>query len=118
MDLNNKLQARLFAGIVVIVTVFLAIGAFDANKKRFRKRLDINFKGPVESMHYDYQKPPYVIVNNKEYDLVALFILDLRYTIQVGDTIIKQKVDLRIKIIKPNTKDTIYNRDPRYKKGY
>ncbi len=121
MDLNNKNQARLFALIVSIVTIILAVIAFNNRKNIPGKEFNWNFKGVVEKVHYNEKGIAYVTVNGKEYNLISM-IMDLNYSIQKGDTIIKQKGDYRIKIIRPNGKDTIYDRNPQYSplnyKGY
>jgi len=65
------------------------------------------FTGPVERVWYDNKGYPFVIVNGREYYLGDA-IWHFNVKIHKGDTIVKQKGDLRIKIIKPHTKDTIY----------
>jgi len=67
--------------------------------------VDWNFKGEVTKVKYDVKGCPTVTVRGKKY---YLFNVVLMYTINRGDTIIKNKGDLRIKIIRRNTKDTLY----------
>ena len=69
-----------------------------------------NFKGVVEKVRYDNQKHAYVTVNGTEYFLFYT-IWDSDVKISKGDTIIKEPGDLRIKLIKPNSKDTLYDRN-------
>ena len=117
MDLNNKYQARLFVVIVSILTILLAVIAFNKNKGFKKKEFYWSFKGVVEKVHYTYQGIPYVTVNGKEYNLNGANTT-LDYKIKKGDTIIKQKGDIRIKIIRPNSRDTIYDRNPIYDPSY
>jgi len=74
-------------------------------------RLDMSFKGAAEKVYYNVKGIPHITINGKEYNLIGT-IKNLDYKIQEGDTVIKQKHDLRIKIIRPNSRDTIYDRDP------
>ena len=66
-----------------------------------------DFKGPVEKVWYSEKGTPSITVNGKEYWVFHL-IWNNGTKIDKGDTVIKQKGDLRLKLIKPNTRDTIY----------
>ena len=120
MDLNNKNQTILFTSIIGIL-VILSIIAAHHQKNNLKRRLNLNLKGAVEKVYYDDKGIPSVTVKGKKYDLIGT-IVNQDNKIQQGDTIIKQSGDLRVKIIRPNSRDTIYERnplyDPRYHKQY
>lgn len=67
---------------------------------------DIHFRGPVTKVYYDQRHHPYITIKGKERNLDWM-IWDRYCTINVGDTIIKSKGDLKVKLIKRNSKDTI-----------
>jgi len=107
MDLKSKKDR--YTLLTTIAFILLIIGLI----KRYtepKKVLKWNFKGVVEKVRYDNQKHPLVTVNGKEYFLFYT-IWDSNVKIFKGDTIIKEKGDLRIKLIRPNSKDTLYDRN-------
>jgi len=73
-----------------------------------------NFKGPVEHVRYTNDKPLEITVNRKRY-ILSYAVWDMDIKIYTGDTVIKEKGSLVIKLIRKNSKDTIYVRK-RHKK--
>jgi hypothetical protein len=66
-----------------------------------------HFKGPVEKVKYNIQGTPLVTIRGKEYNLYwTIWHNDVK--IYKGDTLIKEKGDRRIKLLRQNSKDTIY----------
>ena len=112
MNLRNKNQLILFVLIIGSLVVSSIIAAH--HKKDYLKdKLNLSFKGAVRKIYYNVKDIPYITVNGKEYNLIGT-IRNLDYKIQKGDTIIKQKGDIRIKIIRPDSRDTIYDRNQKY----
>jgi hypothetical protein len=101
--MNNKgifLLVKVFVGVLMI---YLIIKAFStaAEKKSW------SFKGPVEKVWYDDKGFPTVWVNGNKYDLYDTK-WDSDDIINVGDTLIKRKGDLRITLIRRNSNDTVF----------
>jgi hypothetical protein len=101
--MNNK-GMFLLAKILAVLLILYFI----------KKRIDMpttiegwSFKGPVEKIWYDDKHIPFVLVNGVEYNLYGT-IWHFGDIIHVGDTIIKQKGDRRIRLIRRNTKDTVF----------
>jgi hypothetical protein len=90
----------------IIIAVFIFLIFIDIVIKP-KKALRWSFKGPVEKVWYDRKGIPFITIKGKEYD-VFYFDWDFETKIEKGDTVIKQKGDLRLKLIRPNTRDTIY----------
>lgn len=107
MDLNNKRDQ--YTLLTIIVFILLVCGLIKKHTEP-KKALKWNFKGAVEKVRYDDEGNPWVTVNDKEYFLFYT-IWDSNVKIHKGDTIIKEKGDLRIKLIRPNSKDTIYDKN-------
>jgi hypothetical protein len=116
MDLSNKTQ-RLVFGLIILSFALSAIISVHSKNDSKKKSLNWSFKGVVEKVHYSDKGIPDVTVNGAEYYLFYT-VMDIDYRIQRGDTLIKQKGDLRIKVIRPHTRDTIYDRNPSYNPLY
>jgi hypothetical protein len=74
----------------------------------YERALNYNFNGIVERISYDAQDEPTVIINGTEYDLGCNnwgIHKDKKETIEVGDSLIKIKGQIFIKLIKRNRKD-------------
>ncbi|MEB0260205.1 MULTISPECIES: hypothetical protein [unclassified Mucilaginibacter] len=93
--------------IFPIVVCLLIIGGY-INKNLQPKLVETwHFKGPVEKVKYNIQGTPLVTIRNKEYNLHwTTWHNDAK--IYKGDTLIKEKGDRRVKLIRQNSKDTIY----------
>ncbi len=66
----------------------------------------MEFNGIVEDVSYDFQKVPTVIINGKEYT-ISYTSYSFPVKIEIGDKMIKKRKDIRLLLIKPNSKDTI-----------
>jgi hypothetical protein len=106
MDLNTKEGYDSFVKVAFLVIVIIFVIASITEPK---KALEWSFRGPVQKVSYDGQHTPSVTVNHKEYYLYNVK-WDREIEIHVGDIIIKEKGDLLIKLVRKNTKDTIYDR--------
>ncbi len=102
MDYRNK-DKLLFLAIIIVVILFVIIRSILYPDNT----INWQFKGPVEKVIYDRQHFAHVLINGKEYNLTHA-IWNNNVDIFKGDTIIKLKGDRRIKLIRLNTKDTIY----------
>ncbi|MCQ6959462.1 hypothetical protein [Mucilaginibacter aquariorum] len=100
---NRSLWSYIF---LVVVGLLIISGYINRNiQSKLVKRW--HFKGPVEKIKYNIQGTPLVTIHDKEYNLYwAIWHNDVK--IYKGDTLIKEKGDQRIKLIRPNAKDTIY----------
>jgi len=116
MSLNDRNQ-RVVLALITVSFILSAIISVHTKKDSEKTSLNWSFKGIVEKVSYSDKRIPTVTVNGKEYYLFYT-IMDIGYNIQKGDTIIKQRDDLRIKVIRPNTKDTIYDRNQLYNPLY
>jgi|GEM_PF-3863806 len=116
MDLSNKTQ-RLVFGLIILGLALTAIISIHGKNDSEKKSLKWSFKGAVEKVYYSDKGIPEVTVNGNQYYLFYA-VMDINYRIQKGDTLIKQKGDFRIKVIRPYSKDTIYDRNPRYNPQY
>lgn len=76
-----------------------------------RNALKVHFKGAVDSVYYDAKGNPVVYINHKKRD-VYWMTWHRDCIIHKGDTLIKNKGDLRLKLIPANQRDTILFSDP------
>ncbi|WP_259068761.1 hypothetical protein HDF24_07595 [Mucilaginibacter sp. X4EP1] len=102
MDLNNNYKSLLLVAVVVIL-VFFSVYKRKTLSKNVNKW---HFSGAVDNIRYDVKKYPWVTVDGYEYNLYYT-IWDFNVKIGKGDTLIKQTDDLRIKLIRQGTHDTI-----------
>jgi hypothetical protein len=116
MDLSTRNQ-RLVFGLIIVGFALSAIISAHNTKDSKKKSINWSFKGAVEKVHYSDKGIPDVTVNGNEYYLFYA-VMDLDYRIQRGDTLIKQKGDLGVKVIRPHSRDTIYDRNPLYNPLY
>lgn len=87
--------------LIVVVGILASVALLGTNARKW------HFKGVVTNVKYDQKGFPTVRVNNKKYYLSRV-TWDYTVKIHKGDTLIKEKGDLRVKLIRPNTHDTIY----------
>jgi hypothetical protein len=112
MDLKRNDVSWWFVLLVVIIFVLYLGGKVGYNNST-KRTMHWRFKGVVQKVWYSEKNYPYVIVAGKEYYLnYTTWHFDVK--ILVGDTIIKERDDLRIKIIKPGSTDTIYFNERSY----
>jgi len=69
----------------------------------------MQFNGIVEGVTYDFRKAPTVRIGGKDY---YLNFGSLTKNIEVGDKLIKKRGEIRILLIKFNSKDTIDSTKP------
>ena len=99
----------IFAAIIIIL---LLIGYYSGGNSSIEEIKTWDFKGVVQKIAKTLtSNTPIVTINGKDYDLARLHI-NPGIIIDKGDTIIKKKGDTLIRLIKPNTKDTIYCNKP------
>jgi hypothetical protein len=106
LDLKNNYTALLLVVIVIILIVF---GLYKRTSLT-QKANKWHFNGPVENVRYDVKRYPWVIVNGREFNL---YYTSWNFNVRInkGDTLIKQVDDIRIKLIRQGTHDTIsYNK--------
>lgn len=99
---RNPALALIFAAIIVIL---LLIGYYSGGTST-NETQEWDFKGVVEQVTKSLTTTT-ITVNGKSYILETLK-LKPGIDIQKGDTVIKKKGDLMLKMIKPGTRDTIY----------
>lgn len=107
MVLSNK---NFWSGIFFVAIGSVLLYSPIRERKEHREAKEAQFKGIVEKIHYDIHQHPTITLNGKEYDLSNMK-WHRDFMIHVGDTIIKIKGDLRIKLLKQNSRDTIYFND-------
>ena len=107
MVLSNK---NFWSGALFVLIGGFLLGVPITRRKNLEHAKEKHFKGVVEKIHYNIQEYPTITLNGKKYDLTHMK-WHRNFMIHVGDTIIKIKGDPRIKLIKPNTRDTIYFND-------
>ena len=101
---NNK--SNYFKFLIIIILIVIIISYYI--KPKLVKAWD--FKGPVKDVYYDIKGYPTITINGDSYYLFyTMWHIDVQ--INIGDTIIKKKGDLRIKLIRQNSHDTIYYND-------
>ncbi len=106
---RNPALSLIFASIIVIL---LLIGYFSAGNSSIDEIRVWDFKGVVERVGKSLTSDNVIItVSGKDYDLARLH-MNPNIGIYKGDTIIKKKGDLVFRMIKPNSKDTIYCNKP------
>ena len=95
-----------FVGSIILIAIVVALNFFNKFHQK-ENALQWDFKGPVEKVWYSDKHYPTVVVNNKVYDL---YYTTWKFDVEIlkGDTIIKNKGDLRIRLIRSNSKDTLY----------
>jgi len=97
---------------VAIIIILLLVGYYSAGSSSIDEIRTWDIKGVVQQVSRSMtSNTPVVTVNGKEYDLTGLHTKQ-GINITKGDTIFKAKGDTVIKLIKPNTKDTIYCNNP------
>jgi hypothetical protein len=93
--------------IFALVVSLLIIGGFINRNIQPKLVEKWNFKGPVEKVKYNIQGTPLVTIRDKEYNLYwTIWHNDVK--IYKGDTLIKEKGDRRITLIRQNSRDSIY----------
>jgi hypothetical protein len=104
MDLNNRKKvSKIFLVVFFIWAIVILVG----KKIENNENLMYNFHGPVKKIRYNVQGFAHVTIDGKEYDLR---ITDWNSNIKIfkDDTLIKEKGDSKVKLIRKNSKDTIY----------
>jgi hypothetical protein len=111
MVLRNNFRFEFYTGIGLCL--FLA---YILLVPRWQKRTVMNwsFSGSITDIYYNPKGIPTIVVNKKEYDLY-LVTWDFSIKLHKGDKVIKNKGDMRIKVIYLNTKDTVLFNERRFK---
>lgn len=100
---KRNLQYGIYA---IIIGIILAI--FSHMRNSAIKEIKWQFKGVVTKVWYaDIKHIPIIVVNGKKYNTTYL-LWHHDVSIKVGDTAIKDSGDIRLKIIRNNSRDTIY----------
>jgi hypothetical protein len=107
MILSNK---NFWGGVVLVLIVGCLVGVPITRRKNLEYAKEQHFKGVVEKIHYNTQGYPTITLNGKKHDLINMK-WHRDFIIHTDDTIIKIKGDSRIKLLKPNSRDTIYFND-------
>ena len=87
---------------LLVILVILAMEFHSIKTNR-----DYDFNGIVQNINYDIKKIPTVTINGSNYYLGGRYLAFYKYTIQIGDKLMKKKGDDNVYLIKNNTKDTI-----------
>lgn len=96
-----KTDKRTYIAIVFILFFGLGFFFFQRSEKRL---LNYEFNGVIDSVGYCAKGFPYVKINNKVFYLEADW--NFNHSLNVGDTMIKKKNSLEIKVIKKETGET------------
>lgn len=91
----------IYIGFLVLCITVLAYLNFTASKRL----KGYEMKGVVDRITYDVKGLPYVDVNGTQYYLGGPW--NFEHKIEEGDSIIKRKGDMSIKLIKKNTGEII-----------
>ena len=95
---------------VIIIVILLVSYFFQKDPSEEVKSWE--FKGVIEKVVIDSPKTsPIIVVNGKKFDLIKIR-MNSNVGFYKGDTIIKKKGEIVLKMIKPNSKDTIYCNKP------
>jgi len=95
-SINKAPLILLAAGFLFLVTVV----PFYYFKTKQQVSL-YQFKGRVDSVSYDVKGEPTIKVNGKKYDLPVNF-WDFNHQIDVGDSLVKVKNSMVVRILKKN----------------
>jgi outer membrane receptor for ferrienterochelin and colicin len=93
-------------GLLSKIAIFLLLAGIIKHYVELQKATQWEFKGAIQKVRYDDKKNPSVTVNGTEYYLFYTG-WDSHIKIRVGDTLIKNKGDLTIKVIRPNRLDSM-----------
>jgi hypothetical protein len=99
-----RLWVAVFFAFVAVLFLFFI---FYSSKKTYHRNLDYEFDGKVESVFYDVKGTPTIMINKKEYFL-TFYDWDIDHQIEKGDSLEKRKGTMLIKLIKFDSKKTIY----------
>jgi hypothetical protein len=92
--------------LVIVAFLFFCAVIYFYNRSR-SECLAYEFNGKVENVNYDDKGKPTVLIDGKEYDLLVNF-WNFNHKIQKGDSLIKQKNTMVIKLVKQETGDVIF----------
>jgi len=92
--------------MIALTFLILALILYWAKRDAVKRARQTQFSGVVEKVRYDIHKYQFITINGTEYDLNGM---KWHHNIPVhnGDTIVKQRGDLRIKLLRRNSRDTI-----------
>ncbi len=76
-------------------------------RRDYEINLNYQFSGIVERVRYEVKGKPYVTLKDKIYYL-SFNDWNFNYEIEKGDSLIKRKGEMTIKLIKPNGKVLTY----------
>lgn len=92
--------------LIVFIVLILASQYYQSYSGP-RNALKAHFKGAVDDVSYDAKGNPSVYVNHKKRDIYWM-TWHRDCIIHKGDTLIKNKGDLRLRLIRANQRDTIF----------
>lgn len=92
--------------LVVVIVLFFGSVVYLYNRL-FEENLPYKFSGKVEKVSYSVKGEPTVLINGKGFDLPVNF-WNFNHKIQKGDSLIKQKNSMVIKLVKQKTGEVIF----------
>jgi len=104
----NKIYRKIMISLFVVGVIISLIVAINYNHKGTIIALDYHFNGVVDSVSYDIKGFATIIVKGSHYYLGDTSWDFDHDRIQKGDSIIKERNSMIIKLIKPNGRN--YNR--------
>ena len=87
------LLAAGFLFLVIVIPIFYL--------KSRNEALAYHFNGRIDSVSYDNKGIPTIVIHKVKYNLLANF-WNFEHELQVGDSLIKEKNSLEVKIFKKN----------------
>lgn len=104
---QNKFNVRVFC-----VTVLLLVTADTfINYKNKNEALDLRFNGRIDSVNYNQKSKASIFIKGVKYDLFYQKWDFDHNRIQTGDSIIKKKGSIQIKLIRPDGNSLIEGGD-------
>ncbi|HEX3387182.1 MAG TPA: hypothetical protein VHS53_18410 [Mucilaginibacter sp.] len=102
---NYPTNIKKYGWIIVVIILVYVVGATFINYERVRL---LHFNGMVEDISYGQSgSNPEVQINGENYNLWSGFWSINYQKIEKEDKLIKIRGDLHLKMIKPNSKDTV-----------
>jgi len=99
-------QAQSLRFLLLGVPIFLILTVIFSIREHIIEK-DYQFKGVVENVVYSINGSPDVFINGKKYPL-TYNIWNLNRKIEKGDSLIKHKNEMILKLVKKQTGETIY----------
>jgi len=98
----NFLKLLFTSKLYIFICIFLfGIYLVLRHKREYDELVSYEFNGVVENVFYDEKGSPSVTINDTQFHLVGGW--NFKHSIQIGDSIIKKKNELKIITIDPRT---------------